>query len=76
VVVDAIVPAVDYLLPGGLSWFEIEEVLSAPLADPKAVGKEITTFNPRLDADGNGRSALMDMLSSLFRQMRKLFSTN
>ena len=29
---DAIMPAVDYRLPGGLTWVEIEEVLSAALA--------------------------------------------
>ena len=48
---DANVPAVDYRLPGGLTWVEIEEVLSAALAHPKVVGMEITSFNPRLDAE-------------------------
>jgi arginase family enzyme len=73
--VDAIVPAVDDLLPDGLSRFEIEEV-SAPLAHPKAVGKEITTFNPRLDADGNGAKRPCGHAVQAFRQMRKLFSMN
>jgi arginase len=58
--------AVDYRLPGGLTWVEIEEVLSAALAHPKALGMEITIFNPRLDANRNGRSALVDMLTSAF----------
>jgi arginase family enzyme len=48
---DGIMPAADYRLPGGRTWIEIEEVLSAALAHPKVVGIEITIFNPRLDAD-------------------------
>ena len=64
---DAIMPAVDYRLPGGLAWVEIEEVLSAALAHPKVVGMEITIFNPRLDADRNALSALVDMLTSAFQ---------
>jgi arginase len=64
---DAIMPAVDYRLPGGLTWAEIEEVLSAALAHPKVVGMEITIFNPRLDADRNALSALVDMLTSAFQ---------
>jgi arginase len=51
---DAIMPAVDYRLPGGLTWAEIEHVLSAALAHPTAVGMEVTIFNPRL---GAGRSS-------------------
>ena len=31
---------------------QIEDVLSAALAHPRAVGMEITIFNPRLDTDG------------------------
>jgi arginase len=64
---DTIMSAVDYRLPGGLTWIEIEEVLSVALADPKVVGMEITIFNPRLDADCNARSALVDLLTSAFQ---------
>ncbi|MFF7167441.1 arginase family protein [Streptomyces sp. NPDC008086] len=49
---DAIMPAVDYRLPGGLSWEELETVLRTALGDPGAVGLDVTIFNPRLDADG------------------------
>ena len=48
---DAIMPAVDSRLPGGLSWLEIKHILSAALAHPSAVGMEVTIFNPRLDTD-------------------------
>ena len=63
---DAIMPAVDYRLPDGLTWIEIEDVLSAALSHPRAVGMEITIFNPRLDTDGKVLSAFLDMLTSAF----------
>jgi arginase len=63
---DAIMPAVDYRLPRGLTWVEIEHVLRAALAHPRAVGMEITIFNPKLDTHGKVLSALMDMLTSTF----------
>jgi arginase len=49
---DAVMPAVDYRLPGGLSWDELEAVLAAAIATRRAVGLELTIFNPALDADG------------------------
>jgi arginase len=63
---DAIMPAVDYRLPGGLTWAEIEYVLSAALAHPKAVGMEITIFNPKFDRDGKILSAFVEMLARAF----------
>jgi arginase len=49
---DAVMPAVDYRLPGGLSWDEFETVLAAAIATGRAVGLELTIFNPALDTDG------------------------
>lgn len=49
---DAIMPAVDYRLPDGLSWEELETVLSAALRSGKALGLDITIFNPDLDRTG------------------------
>jgi arginase len=59
---DAIMPAVDYRLPGGLSWDELTAVLRGALASDHAVGLEITIFNPTLDADGRIALALVDAL--------------
>jgi arginase len=64
---DAIMPAVDYRLPGGFGWREIEEILAAALAHPGAVGMQITIFNPRLDTDGQILPAFLDMLTRAFR---------
>lgn len=50
---DAIMPAVDYRLPGGLQWNELSAVLGVLMASGQAVGITITIFNPRLDPDGS-----------------------
>jgi arginase len=50
---DTVMPAVDYRLPDGLRWDELEAVLGAAIASSVVVGIEITIFNPLLDADGS-----------------------
>lgn len=59
---DAIMPAVDYRLPDGLSWDELSGVLRVAMASPRAVGLEITIFNPTLDRDGLIARGLVDAL--------------
>jgi arginase len=49
---DAIMPAVDYRLPGGLHWNELVAILRAAMASGKALGIDVTIFNPKLDQDG------------------------
>ena len=49
---DAIMPAVDYRLPGGLGWDELITVLHRGMASGQAAGISITIFNPTLDPDG------------------------
>jgi arginase family enzyme len=46
-------PAVDYRLPDGFSWSDVTSVLRAALASGRAVGLEVTIYNPELDEDGN-----------------------
>lgn len=50
---DAIMPAVDYRLAGGLSWDELSLALRVLMASRQAVGINIGIFNPRLDPDGS-----------------------
>jgi arginase len=50
---DTIMPAVDYRLDDGLSYFDLSEVLKNLLATNHTVGMTITIFNPRLDLDGS-----------------------
>ncbi|MGI5860756.1 MAG: arginase family protein [Myxococcales bacterium] len=59
---DALMPAVDYRLPGGLDWDEWTLLLKSALASGRAVGVELTIYNPRLDADGRAGRALTDAL--------------
>jgi arginase len=49
---DALMPAVDYRLPGGLSWDELSAVLRVLMATGQAVGVNVGIFNPALDEDG------------------------
>ncbi len=61
---DAIMPAVDFRVPGGLSWDELAVALRIALASGKAVGIEITIYNPRLDEDGSAGRGLADLLAA------------
>ena len=61
---DAIMPAVDFRVPGGLSWEELGAALRIILASGKAVGLEVTIYNPRLDEDGDAGRGLADVLAA------------
>ena len=50
---DSIMPAVDYRLPGGITFGELSNLLKLLLSSKKAVGMSITIFNPTLDKDGS-----------------------
>ncbi|AZO78972.1 MULTISPECIES: arginase family protein [unclassified Bosea (in: a-proteobacteria)] len=60
---DAIMPAVDFRIPGGISWAELGAVLDIALASGKAIGLEVTIYNPELDQDGGAGSGLADVLA-------------
>ena len=61
---DAIMPAVDFRVPGGLSWDELAAVLRIALASEKAVGLEVAIYNPRLDKDSNAGRGLTRVLAA------------
>lgn len=61
---DAIMPAVDFRVPGGLSWDELKAVLRVALSSGQAVGIEITIYNPRLEEDGSAGRGLADVLAA------------
>lgn len=63
---DAIMPAVDYRLSGGLFWDELEVVLKTALSTGRAVGMELTIYNPALDEDGSaGRELTRNVAAAL-----------
>jgi arginase len=67
---DAVMPAVDYRLPDGLSWRELHAVLQTALGSQKAVGIEVTIFNPDLDSDGAIARSLVDVIVRAFSEER------
>lgn len=72
VVSDDLMPAVDYRMPDGLSWDELRTVLETALGSGRAVGIEITIYNPALDASGtSGR----DLTRTLIEALRRGVST-
>jgi arginase len=66
---DAVMPAVDYRLPGGLSWDELVTVLRMAIDTGRAVGLEVTIFNPALDADGAITRTLVARLVDALRRI-------
>ena len=66
VVSDDLMPAVDYRIPDGLSWDELRTVLEVALGSGRAVGIEITIYNPALDASGDSGRELTRTLIDVF----------
>jgi arginase len=64
VVDDTIMPAVDFRVPGGLSWGELGVALRIAMASGKAVGLEVAIYNPGLDKDGSAGRGLADALAT------------
>ena len=60
---DDIMPAVEYRLDDGLSLDELKTTLRIALASGKAVGLEVTIYNPDLDEDGSAGRMLADLLA-------------
>ena len=58
---DALMPAVDYRLPDGLGWDELITTLQLAVAG-RAVGLDVTIFNPSLDPDGTLADSLVDAI--------------
>jgi arginase len=59
---DAVMPAVDYRLPDGLSWTDLEIIIRVAVESDNALGLEVTIFNPTLDPDGSIARTLVDRL--------------
>jgi arginase len=59
---DRIMPAVDYRLPDGFSWHEMTRILRLATVSARAVGLEVTIYNPDLDKEGTAGLGLTDVL--------------
>lgn len=62
---DRLMPAVDYRIPDGLTANELETVLRIALSSGRAVGIEVTIYNPALDPSGAAGRALTDILANV-----------
>ena len=60
---DAIMPAVDYRLPDGLSWDELTAAMRIAIESRRVVGLEVTIYNPNLDPDGAGARGLVNVIA-------------
>lgn len=60
-------PFVDSPEPGGLTPEELIRLLVPLVADPRAVGLEMTIYDPRNDHDGRGAAMLVDILDEACR---------
>ena len=65
---DAIMPAVDYRTPGGLSFGDLSKLLTQVLGSKRAVGMDIAIFNPELDQDGSIAEKLVDSIARGFEE--------
>jgi arginase len=59
---DAVMPAVDYRLDGGLSIDEATEIIRVAKGTGRFKGISVTIFNPKLDPDGTVAARLTDCL--------------
>jgi arginase len=62
----AVFPATDYLMSGGLDWDELVELLRPVAADPGLVGWSISCYNPEKDRDGADGRAIVAAIERLF----------
>jgi arginase len=74
VVSDDLMPAVDYRLPDGLTWDELRTVLQIALTSGRAVGLEVTIYNPSLDVGGESGRGLARTLVESLRSVGQKFS--
>ncbi len=65
-------PAVDYLLPGGLDWEELAELLVPLAASPALLGVDVTIYNPSLDPDGVYAPRIVALLAEVFGRAGRL----
>jgi len=60
---DAVMPAVDYRMPDGLNWHELSTILGRAIGSGRALGIDITIFNPKLDETGAIARSFVDALA-------------
>jgi arginase len=67
---DDINPAVDYRLPGGITFEQAETLIGSLLATGRVKGMSVTIFNPTKDETGSITRNLVDSLGRVFAPLR------
>ena len=60
---EAAMPATDYLMPGGLQWDELAELLPPLCSSPALAGMSIGCLNPEKDPDGRLTQRTCDLVA-------------
>jgi arginase len=68
---DAVMPAVDSRTPGGLTYKQLDYLLTPLIASPKLTGLEITILDPDLDPTGQYTQAFVSNFVNTFTAARK-----
>ncbi len=68
---DAVMSAVDYRLPDGLSVGETVEIIRRAVKTGRLRGINVTIFNPTLDWDGSQAKLLVDLLGTALNDDRR-----
>jgi arginase len=63
---ERVFPATDYLIPGGLDWDELIELLGPLAASDALVGWSLACYNPEKDEGGRAGRAIVAALDRLF----------
>jgi arginase len=71
VLADEINPAVDYRLPGGLLFDQVELLLGSLLGSGKMAGMSISIYNPNLDKDAVVSKNIIQSLGKTFQGFEK-----
>lgn len=58
-------PAVDYPMPGGLTWTEVAALVRPLAQSPALVGLDVTIYNPTLDPNGEYARQILALLQAI-----------
>ncbi|HEX7060065.1 MAG TPA: arginase family protein [Solirubrobacterales bacterium] len=58
-------PATDYLMPGGMTWAELREVIAPLLSSPALIGASLACYNPEKDPERACGRALVEALAKV-----------
>jgi arginase len=63
--------AIDYKLPGGLTWSELRTIVVTSLADSRVIGWDVTIYNPDLDPHERSASRIVEFIVDCVREKRR-----